>query len=123
MSLCRSSVPVHLTKCNERNNDRMIHRKVQEHPKFNNYQEWVIDRKGNTAPCRCSGCLKKGVITTGDLHFYVLGVLHVPTKDVVVETKLRFGPRMRCGTNQKGTLALACVVLQTRRALFIISPT
>ena len=55
MSLCPSSIPVHLTKCSERTNGRMIHRKVQEHPKFNNYQELVIDRKGNTAPCRCSG--------------------------------------------------------------------
>ena len=100
MYLCPSSIPVHLTKCSERSNDRMIHKEVQEHPKYNNYQEWVIGRKGNTAPC--PGFLKKGVITTGDLHFYVLDVLYVSTKDIAVETKFRFCPRMCRVTNHKG---------------------
>ena len=102
MSLCPSPIPVHLTKCKERNNDRMIHRKVQEHPKFNNYQEWVIDRKGNTVPCRCSGCLKKGVINTGDLHFYVLAYYMFQLKMLLWKRNLDFA--LACVvTNQNGT--------------------
>ena len=71
---------------------------------FNSIQTWYLSRKTVTHPARCSGCLKPRTIVTGDLHFFVEGLLHLEDRDRVVETKLRFCINSRCVRDIKTSL-------------------
>ena len=55
---------------------------------------------------RTSVCeyLKPRTIVTGDLHFFVEGLLHLEDRDRVVETKLRFCINSRCVRDIKSCL-------------------
>ena len=76
--------------------ERDFSRRLKEHAKFNKEQTWYLSRKTVTKASRCSGCLKPRKIITGDLHFYVDGLLHLEKDDKIVETKLRFCLQSSC---------------------------
>ena len=48
--------------------------------------------KKSKKSCTCAGCLKKGAISTRDLHLYTKGLFYVVKDDKVVSSTLRFCP-------------------------------
>ena len=100
---CPSEIPHNLSQCTVSNSRRKFPKKLQEHPKFNDPQVWVVERKKDSRAASCSGCLKKGAIKEGDLHLSVKGLFYVSARDTVVDSTLRFEMKASCARYIRGT--------------------
>ena len=69
------------------------------HPKCDDEQTWVLQRKPGTKKSTCSGCLKKDQIDPGMLHLAVEGLLYIRKHNNVVQTVLRFCLSRKCVTD------------------------
>ncbi len=91
-------VPEHLKEIVP-NSNRFIHEKLRNHQKFNEQQQWILERKTAGRPGRCSGCMEKDMIRVGDVHFAVKGLFYDEPKDKIHNTTLRFCLNEGCVKN------------------------
>ena len=73
-------VPPHLRLIVPRS-DSVIHDAIKNHAKFNDPQNWILDRKLNGKPGRCSGCIFKDIIRVCAIHFAVKGLFFDEAKN------------------------------------------
>ena len=96
---CPDNIPQHLSTCLEKPIKRTFDPMITSHPKCDNEQTWVLQRKPGTKKSTCSGCLKKDKIDPGMLHLSVEGLLYVRRHNNVVQTVLRFCLTRKCVTD------------------------
>ena len=96
------TIPDHLSRPAEIQRDYA--QQLKDHRSFMKEQVWYLSRKRSPNPSRCSGCLQPRKIVSGDLHFYVEGLLFLEKDNKVVETKLRFCLKSNCVRNITSTL-------------------
>ena len=56
---------------------RNFHHKIKSYQKFFEKNQWFIGVKSSNTPVICSGCLKKGVIEYGNLHYIYIIYIYI----------------------------------------------